>query len=125
MNPQKIKILVDGNCIVCDREVAYYKKLKPDIFELIDISDPKFSAKDFNLDADAVNKKMHLLMPDGKVLKAIDAFLVIWENLGPEHRYFQRLRKFISFPLIRPFADIGYNIFAFIRPWLPKNIKKI
>jgi len=121
MNKQKIKILVDGNCIVCDREVAHYKRLKPDAFDLVDISDPKFSAHAFGLKAEAVNKLMHVLMPDGKILKGVDAFLAIWKNLGPDHPNFQRLRKFVSLRLVRPFADVGYECFAFVRPWLPKK----
>ncbi len=121
MNNQKIKILVDGNCIVCDMEISHYKRMKPEVFEIVDISASDFCALDFNLETAAVNKHLHVLCSNGKVLKGVDAFIAIWEALGPEHPYFQKMRKIISFSLIKPIAQLGYFLFAEIRPFLPKK----
>ncbi len=118
----RIKIFVDGNCIVCDREISHYKKIAPDLFDLIDISNPQFNAADFQLDPIAVDRYLHVLLPDGHLAVGIDSFLAIWKALEPRHRFFGLLRRIIAFPLIRPFADIFYWIFArVIRPRLPKK----
>jgi predicted DCC family thiol-disulfide oxidoreductase YuxK len=113
----KSKIFVDGNCIVCDIEVSHYKKIAPEIFELVDISHPDFDATKFGLNAAAVNKHMHVLTPDGQLFVGVKAFEHIWSRI---ERY-KFASKIINWPLINPAARIGYWIFAEIRPILPKK----
>ena len=44
---EKTKIFFDGNCIVCDTEVAHYKRIAPEIFDIVDISAAGFDAAKF------------------------------------------------------------------------------
>lgn len=113
----KSKILVDGNCIVCDWEIAHYKKIAPADFEIIDISDPRFDAQALGLTAEAVNKHMHVIDPEGNVHKGVEAFAHIWSRVP---RY-QWAHKIIHWPVVNPAAKVGYEVFARVRPYLPKK----
>lgn len=114
---EKTKIFVDGNCIVCSAEISHYKRIAPDRFELVDISDPSFDSSTYGLSTDAVNKHMHVLTPDNKVLKGVDAFAHIWSRI-PRYDWAE---KAIKLPGVNAMARLGYEGFARIRPWLPKK----
>lgn len=113
----KTKILFDGNCIVCDTEVSHYKRIAPAKFEMVDISDKNFNAAKFGLSPEAVNKKMHVISPDGNIHKGVDAFAQIWCQI-PKYQF---AAKAIKWPLIYQVANVGYWIFANSRPYLPKK----
>jgi predicted DCC family thiol-disulfide oxidoreductase YuxK len=117
LSQNKNKIFVDGNCIVCDLEISHYKKLAPELFELVDISDPKFDATTYGLTPEAVNRDMHLLTSDGNLLIGVDAFAYIWSQIP---RY-QSANRLIKLPGAYPAAKIGYKAFTVIRPYLPKR----
>lgn len=114
------QIFVDGNCIVCDFEISHYKKIAPDIFEIVDISHPKFEAKEFGLSVEAVNSKMHVRTPDGELKIGIDAFAHIWDQIE-RYRFAARI---VRIPIIRPIAKMGYEVFAVLRPLLPKKRRR-
>lgn len=113
----KTQIFVDGNCIVCDMEISHYKKIAPESFEIIDISSPDFKANEFGLTPDAVNSKMHVRTPCGEIKVGVDAFTHIWDQI---ERY-KLAAKLVRNPLVKPIAKIGYEIFAIVRPLLPKK----
>lgn len=115
--PSITKIFVDGNCIVCDFEISHYKRLAPERFQIVDISDQNFNAESFGLTAEAVNKHMHVMTPSGSIVKGVDAFAHIWSCLP----HYQIPSKVIKWPLVYNVAQIGYWLFAEIRPWLPKK----
>ena len=113
----KTKILVDGNCIVCDLEVSHYARLLPEAFEIVNIAAPDFNAALFGLRAEAVQRELHVLTPDGRVLTGVDSFAHIWDQI-PSYRWAAR---WIRWWPINPFARVGYVIFARLRPYLPKK----
>jgi predicted DCC family thiol-disulfide oxidoreductase YuxK len=115
--PDVLKILVDGNCIVCDMEVSHYKRMAPEQFEIIDISSESFRAEDFELDPVDVNINLHVIDSQRRVFKGVDAFAEIWARV-PHYRIFSRI---VRWPLIHQLACIGYWIFTKIRPYLPKK----
>jgi predicted DCC family thiol-disulfide oxidoreductase YuxK len=117
--PAKTMIFVDGQCVVCDMEIAHYKRLAPQLFDLVDISDSTFEATAFGLSRDAVNFHLHVQTPTGEILKGVEAFAHIWSRL-PRYTWASRA---IQMPLIYPVAQIGYSLFARVRPWLPRRKK--
>lgn len=116
----KSKILADGNCIVCDLEVAHYKRVAPDLFEIVDISAEDFDPKPFGLSAADVNKNIHVITPDGEVKVGVDAFAHIWSRMN-RYRWASRL---IKSPVVHPLARAGYEVFTWIRPYLPKKNRR-
>lgn len=114
---EKTKIFVDGNCIVCDFEISHYKRVAPDAFDIVDISDPAFDAGKFGLTVEAVNKHIHVETPAGEMLTGVEAFAHIWSRV-PKYSWGSRA---IRLPEINGLAKVGYEGFARIRPWLPKK----
>lgn len=113
----RTKIFVDGNCIVCDFEISHYKRIAPELFDIVDISDSNFDAAVHGLSSEAVNKHMHVETPSGEVLKGVDAFVHIWSRI-PRYRF---ATKLVRLPGIHLLAKAGYAFFAEVRPWLPKK----
>lgn len=113
----KTKIFVDGNCVVCDMEISHYNRIAPGLFEVIDISDPSFEASRFGLTAQAVNKNMHVMTPEGEVKIGVDAFAHIWSRIE-KYRF---AAKLIGLPVVRTLARAGYWMFTVVRPFLPKK----
>lgn len=117
MQTPKTKILFDGNCVVCDIEISHYKRLAPDLFELVDISAPGFAATSFQLMASDVEKNLHVFTPDGQLKIGVDAFSHIWSRI-PRYRIASTL---IHMPVLNTLAKIGYAGFTAVRPYLPKR----
>lgn len=113
----RTKIFVDGNCIVCDLEIAHYKRIQPEAFEIVDISDPAFDALKFGLTTEAVNKHMHVMTPEGEIKIGVEAFAHIWSRI-PKYKW---AKKAVELPVVSSVAKIGYAGFALVRPWLPKR----
>jgi len=117
--PNTIKILYDGRCYLCSFEISYY--LKKDIqkrLEPIDITTPEFKAENLGLDPVAVQRRMHVILPQGEVKIGVDAFIEIWKVI-PGSRF---LAKVVNLPIIKTFAKLAYDCFALgIRPYLPKK----
>lgn len=111
------KVFVDGNCIICDMEISHYKRIAPELIEIVDISHPDFDASKYNLTAEAVNKNMHALTPEGDLKIGVDAFAHIWDRIDKYNFAAKLIRK----PIINPLAKVGYKAFTLIRPLLPKK----
>ncbi len=115
---KKLKLLYDGTCLVCHKEISYYKKNDiNNVLDVIDISTDDFKAKDYNLNFDDVNKYFHLIDENGDVIIGVDAFIKIWKSLEG----FEKWHKIGGAKILRPFLDVGYNVFVNIRPFLPKR----
>jgi len=117
MSDAKTRIFVDGNCIVCDFEISHYKKIAPELFEITDISNPQFAAPEHGLTHEAVQRHMHVRAPDGKIFVGVEAFAHIWSRI-PKYQW---AAKLIRWPGVNWLARAGYEVFARVRPWLPKK----
>jgi len=116
---EKLKVLYDGKCHVCYREIQHYlKKDKKNLLEAIDISDPNFNASDFGLTEAQVNLELYSIDDSGNVFKAIDSFIEIWKRVPP----YNMLIPVFENKFLRKGFDLGYIVFArHIRPNLPKR----
>lgn len=117
MTNARSKIFVDGNCIVCDFEVSHYKRLAPELFDIVDISNPSFDASAHGLTTEAVNKHLHVQTPQGEIFKGVDAFAHIWSRI-PRYQFAYKL---VNLPVVKTLAKLGYAVFGEVRPWLPKK----
>ncbi|MDB5039248.1 MAG: putative thiol-disulfide oxidoreductase YuxK, family [Bacteriovoracaceae bacterium] len=115
---EKYRVFLDGICHLCSLEALWLKKYDTNhTLEFIDIADSNFSAESYGLSKKAVDTEMHIICPNGKILHGIPALIEIY-HLLPR---FQWLSKLLGFPLVYPFAKIGYFIFSRSRPYLPKR----
>lgn len=113
----KTLIFADGNCVVCDVEVSHYKRLAPQLFDIVDISNENFDAAKYNLSTKDVNENLHVLTPEGEMKIGVDAFAHIWSRLD---RY-KWASNLIKTPPIHYAAKLAYKGFTIVRPYLPKK----
>ena len=59
---------------------------------------------------------MHVKQGDN-VRTGVEAFIGIWETI-PGHGWMARLAKV---PFLHMLAEVAYDAFAFVRPWLPRR----
>ena len=114
----ELKIYYDGLCPLCSREIDHYRnKDHQGLIEYIDIANSSFDAKAEGLDPENVHKRFHAKKADGTIVEGVDAFIEIWKTL----KVFKPLKAMAESKVARPVFDIGYNVFAKIRPLLRKN----
>lgn len=90
---QPMTMYYDGACPVCSREVSLYRKL--DRNGRIRWHDVSADAGDLGADrvsqADALTV-LHARLPDGRLVKGVDAFIAVWDRL-PGFTLFARLAR--------------------------------
>ncbi len=110
----QLTMYYDGLCPLCKREVAWLKRWNKR--ELVAFED--FTAQEFNASAHGFTeaqlvKAMHAKDADGKVLVGVAAFRRAYSLLG-----IGWMVNWTNWPILKPVADLGYRIFAWIRPRL-------
>ena len=112
-------IYFDGLCQLCSREIDLFRKIVKDgRLDYVDISSPSFVAAEHGLDAVQVHKHMHVRNEEtGEMMVGVPALTAMWECV-PGFRWLAKLSRW---PVLRWFAKLGYVVFAWIRPKLPKR----
>lgn len=119
-NHKTLTVYYDGLCILCSREIEHYKKqLGSDQIQFIDITADSFSPEKEGVNPFLVHKIMHAKKADGTLVTRVDAFVEIWKLL-PKYHW---MIKWTKNKVVRKSMDIGYEVFAKIRPYLPKRKK--
>ncbi|MAJ15031.1 MAG: thiol-disulfide oxidoreductase [SAR116 cluster bacterium] len=107
-----IKVLYDGKCGLCNKEISYYKKIaNSKIFEWLDIANNPKDLKQFNVKQSDALLYLHAFDADNIKYIGIDAFILIWKNLS----YWKYLALIASLPIIKSLLSIIYNKFAHYR----------
>lgn len=121
MKNQEIPLLsvyYDGLCRLCSKEIDHYKKQEgANHIKFIDITSTNFEPSKENVDPVSVHKIMHVKLKDGSIVTKVDAFIEIWKVLPK----FNKMAQLAKFPLLKAPLNIGYEIFAMIRPYLPRK----
>ena len=115
----KRTVFYDGLCQLCSREIGLFQKRVTDgSLAFVDISPPSFDAVSFGVDPVQVNRNMHVRDEEsGRMLIGVETLVGMWECVPG----FRLLAKFTRLPGIWQFSKIGYAVFAWIRPKLPKR----
>lgn len=99
----------DGGCPLCSREVAHYRRIDTsDNVNWIDISVHPDSLKKHGISHVAAMKQLHVLNPQGEIVRGAYAFQTLWRAL-PRYRF---LAACVSFPGFLWVMDKIYNQFA-------------
>ena len=113
----KLYVFYDGNCLVCDTEINFYKKNQnQNLINWIDISSSNFNAVDYGLENFPFKKKLYA-KKGNEFIEGVNTFIVIWKTLN----IFSFLVYLSKFKIIRYVMNQGYNFFILIRPYLPKK----
>ena len=110
----QFKLLYDGACPVCRREVLWLHRRRPDAIEAVDTAAPGFDAASYGLTAADVDAALYGIQPDGSVTVGMDSlregyrlaglgWLIAWTGWWPArpafdafYRAFARNRMRIS-----------------------------
>ena len=106
----KIKLLYDGECPLCVREVNFLTKKDRGrgIINFVDIADPDYSPQEnSNLDFATAMGRIHAILADGTVIKNVEVFRRVYEELGMGWVY-----GITKIPIIGAIADWIYGIWA-------------
>ncbi len=110
-NPSwKIKLLYDGECPLCVREVKFLLKRDAGrgIVNFVDIADPNYNPEaNAGVDFATAMGRIHGILPDGTVIKNVEVFRRVYEELGMGWVY-----ALTKLPAIRKIADIIYGLWA-------------
>lgn len=109
----KIKLLYDGECPLCVREVNFLQKRDDNrgLVAFIDIAkdgyDPQLNG---GVDFETAMGRIHGVLPDGTVIKNVEVFRRVYEILGMGWVY-----AVTKLPIIGAIANFIYGIWADLR----------
>ncbi|HEY9622890.1 MAG TPA: DUF393 domain-containing protein, partial [Crinalium sp.] len=81
----KIKLLYDGQCPLCVREVNFLKKRDAGrgLVAFVDIADDGYTPDAHGgVDFETAMGRIHAVLPDGTVIKNVEVFRRVYEILG-------------------------------------------
>lgn len=109
-NSWKIKLLYDGECPLCLREVNFLQKRDGDrgLIAFVDIADDNYKPEDNgDISFETAMGRIHALLPDGTIIKNLEVFRRTYAILGLGWVY-----AATQWPVIGFFADKLYGIWA-------------
>ena len=107
-----IKVLYDGKCGLCNKEITYYKKIaNSKRFRWLDIANNPKDLKEFNIKQSDALLYLHAFDSKNQKYIGVDAFILIWKNLT----YWRFLAFIVSFPIIKSLLSLIYKKFAHYR----------
>lgn len=104
----------DGACPVCAREVAFWRgRPGGETIAWVDVAGSD-AAPGPGLTREAALARLHVRLPDGRLVAGARAFAVIWGAMPG----FGWLGRLVGHPLVAPVAEAAYRGFlAFRRLW--------
>lgn len=116
-NQKHLTVYFDGLCPLCSREIDHYKKqVGSGSIEFVDITDTNFRAEAAGLDPKQVHRRFHV-RSGADVLSGVEGFREIWKRL-PRYSWLEKLTR-VRF--VKLFFVAGYELFALLRPLLPRK----
>lgn len=109
----KIKLLYDGECPLCLREVRFLKKRDGGrgLVKFVDIAADNYSAEEnAGIDYETAMGRIHGVLPDETIVRDIEVFRRVYEALGMGWVY-----AMTKVPLIGAIANRIYQIWAKFR----------
>jgi predicted DCC family thiol-disulfide oxidoreductase YuxK len=106
----KIKLLYDGECPLCLREVNFLQQRDAGrgIVAFVDIADRNYTPEENGgVDFETAMGRIHAVLPDGTVIKNVEVFRRVYEELGMGWLY-----AITKLPVIGAVADWLYGIWA-------------
>jgi predicted DCC family thiol-disulfide oxidoreductase YuxK len=110
MTHWKIKLLYDGECPLCLREVNFLRRRDGGrgLVAFVDIAAEDYSPADNgDIDFETAMGRIHALTADGQIITNLEVFRQIYEVLGMGWIY-----ALTKLPLIGSLADALYGIWA-------------
>jgi len=111
MRPWKVRLLYDGACPICRREIDWLRRRNlHGYLDFEDISDPAFDPSRYGLTREQVTRVLHGVLPDGRVARGLEAVRQAYRAVG-----LGWLVAPSGWPGLRRVADAFYLTFARLR----------
>lgn len=109
MCARQLKMLFDGTCPLCRREVRMLRHLDRGRMRLTfeDISAANFDPSRYSVSKDALMAEIHGVLPDGTLVRGMEVFRRAYAAVGMGW-----LLAPTAWPVLRPLCDRFYRIFA-------------
>ena len=112
MKKKKINVFFDGSCKVCTKEVSFYNKHdKKNKFNWIDLNSKNKDLQKLGINKKELLKSLHIQLYDGRVIKGVNAFRIIWR----EYPFLKFLSYILDFKITRIFARPIYKLLVKIK----------
>ena len=79
---ERYRLLYDGACPICSREVLWLHRRRPEAIEAVDIAAKDFDADRYGLTADQVDAALYGIRPDGGVTVGMDSLREAYRLAG-------------------------------------------
>lgn len=109
-NSWQIKLLYDGDCPLCVREVNFLRKKDAGRGKVafVDIADDNYSPEENgNIDYEMAMNRIHAILADGAIVTNLEVFRRVYEILGMGWVY-----SFTELPVFGQLADKIYSMWA-------------
>lgn len=106
----QIKLLYDGKCPLCMREVNFLRKRDAGrgLVAFVDIADDRYTPEAHGgVDFETAMGRIHAVLPDGTIIKNVEVFRRVYEILGMGWVY-----AVTRLPIIGFIVDTLYGIWA-------------
>ena len=106
----RIKLLYDGACPLCVREVSFLQKRDAgrELVAFVDIADLDYVPEENGgIDFETAMGLIHAVLPDGSTLVGVPVFRKVYDVLGMGWVY-----AITKVPIIGPIADFVYDVWA-------------
>jgi predicted DCC family thiol-disulfide oxidoreductase YuxK len=111
--PWQIKLLYDGDCPLCVREVNFLqqKDAGKGKVAFVNIADEDYSPEEnANIDYEQAMNRIHAILPNGAIVTNIEVFRRVYEILGMGWVY-----SFTKLPLLGTITNKMYELWAYWR----------
>ncbi len=119
-SPEILKVLFDGGCPLCRREIAHVKGLAEKHQEsalcFVDVSDATSAGPTYAHDRAQLLARFHVERADGSRLDGAAAFIAMWRRL-PGWRWLARIAQLPGMPLL---FEVAYRGFLRVRPTMQR-----
>ena len=115
----KIKLLYDGECPLCVREVNFLRKQDAGrgLVEFVDIANLDYNPQEHGgIDYETAMGRIHAVLSDGTIVKNVEVFRRVYEILGIGWIY-----AATKLPVIGAIANALYEIWADWRLFLTRR----
>lgn len=116
---EKTKVLYDGACPLCRREIGFYRERRgADGIDWIDVSACGPGNVTATVSREDALRRFHVITPSGEIVQGGGAFAALWSAL-PGFRIVGRMARV---PPLAWVLDRTYDLFLVLRPWLQRRM---
>ena len=109
----RIRLLYDGDCPLCLREVNFLTKKDAGrgLVDFVDVAADNYNpTENGGIDFETAMGRIHAVLPDGSTIKNVEVFRRVYEALGMGWVY-----AATKWPVIGPLVDWAYGLWADLR----------